>query len=88
MLAVGLGLPEDEITQAGLYGYVPRSRCGAWAKGRSHLLAPTATNLAKYGHLNTCVPSPFSSLFRRAPLQVGGAEWIESSRAFTPISTS
>ncbi|GFZ49871.1 hypothetical protein JCM24511_07274 [Saitozyma sp. JCM 24511] len=39
MLAVGLGLPEDTFLDAGRYG--------------SHLLAPTATNLDKYGHLDT-----------------------------------
>lgn len=39
MLAVGLGLDEKTFIQAGEYG--------------SHLLAPTATNLDKYGKLNT-----------------------------------
>lgn len=34
-LAVGLGLPKDTFTEAGQYG--------------SHLLAPTSTNLSKYG---------------------------------------
>ncbi|GAA5929507.1 hypothetical protein JCM1841_005955 [Sporobolomyces salmonicolor] len=37
MLAVGLGLERDELRRAGQYG--------------SHLLAPTATDLAKYGRV-------------------------------------
>ncbi|WWC73863.1 uncharacterized protein I206_107835 [Kwoniella pini CBS 10737] len=39
MVAVGLGLDENTFTDAGQYG--------------SHLLAPTATDLVKYGKLNT-----------------------------------
>ncbi|OCF34389.1 hypothetical protein I316_03903 [Kwoniella heveanensis BCC8398] len=39
MVAVGLGLDENAFTDAGRYG--------------SHLLAPTATDLLKYGKLNT-----------------------------------
>ncbi|KAK1923409.1 hypothetical protein DB88DRAFT_505325 [Papiliotrema laurentii] len=39
MLAVGLGLEKDSIIESGHYG--------------SHLLAPTATDLVKYGRLNT-----------------------------------
>ncbi|KAK8849815.1 hypothetical protein IAR55_005151 [Kwoniella newhampshirensis] len=39
MLALGLGLDENTFTNAGRYG--------------SHLLAPTATDLTKYGKLNT-----------------------------------
>ncbi|KAL7419225.1 hypothetical protein Q5752_006062 [Cryptotrichosporon argae] len=39
MLAVGLGLDENAFTSAGIYG--------------SHLLAPTATDLVKYGQLDS-----------------------------------
>ncbi|KAJ9110485.1 hypothetical protein QFC19_001611 [Naganishia cerealis] len=39
MLSVGLGLPSSTIYDASRYG--------------SHLLAPTATDLNKYGHLNS-----------------------------------
>ncbi|KDE07348.1 hypothetical protein MVLG_02390 [Microbotryum lychnidis-dioicae p1A1 Lamole] len=39
MLAVGLGLPQDEFLRASTYG--------------PHLLAPTATNLTRFGHLNS-----------------------------------
>lgn len=39
MLAVGLGLEQRTFVEAGQYG--------------SHLLAPTATNLKKWGKLNT-----------------------------------
>ncbi|CEQ41437.1 SPOSA6832_03173 [Sporobolomyces salmonicolor] len=43
MLAVGLGLERDELRRAGQYG--------------SHLLAPTATDLAKYGRVGESVSS-------------------------------
>lgn len=39
MVATGLGLEETTFLDAGRYG--------------SHLLAPTATDLDKYGELNT-----------------------------------
>lgn len=41
MLAVGLGLEKDTFVNAGKYG--------------SHLLAPTATDLVRFGKLNTYV---------------------------------
>lgn len=58
MLAVGLGLPEDTFLDAGRYGWVS-TLLWLWRPSspliwtRSHLLAPTATNLDKYGHLDT-----------------------------------
>lgn len=41
MVSIGLGLKKDHLNQAGAYG--------------SHLLAPTATNLEKFGQLNSYV---------------------------------
>jgi hypothetical protein len=68
MVAVGLGLEENEFLDAGKYGYVlsnlsyRRGRlyttlaCYSTDKYSSHLLAPTATNLTKYGKIDTYVP--------------------------------
>jgi hypothetical protein len=49
MLASGLGLEEDTFVEAGRYG--------------SHLLAPTATDLRKYGKKGTYVVHVIIRLF-------------------------
>lgn len=59
MAALGLGLPAEYFSDAGRYGFVSRwpcpSRCLCSRQpARSpHLLAPTASDLAKYGHKDT-----------------------------------
>lgn len=47
MLAVGLGLPQKTLVEAGEFG--------------SHLLAPTSTDLKKYGRKGESTSTPFSS---------------------------
>lgn len=55
MAAVGLGLPADAFKNAGRYGYdsYPLPLNSNSHSRRPHLLAPTASNLAKYGEKDT-----------------------------------
>lgn len=48
MTAIGLGLDKDKFTNAGLYG--------------PHLLAPTASDLQKYGRKDTILAGFHSDL--------------------------
>ena len=56
MTAIGLGLPRGTIKEAGKYGWVytfpPQVSRPDWSY-RPHLLAPTASDLVKYGKKDT-----------------------------------
>lgn len=57
MASIGLGLPQDTFREAGKYGYVLWglffiiSRLKVWSS--PHILAPTASDLNKYGKKDT-----------------------------------
>lgn len=59
MVCIGLGLPHKTFRDAGRYGYVSGPFCAFatrhanFAAYRPHLLAPTASDLAKYGQRDT-----------------------------------
>jgi len=65
MAAIGLGLPEDTFRDAGKYGYVcSMSSTMQWFNNSfsPHLLAPTASDLTKYGQKDTILAGFHSDL--------------------------
>jgi hypothetical protein len=67
MLAVGLGLPQDAFTSHGKYG--------------THLLAPTATNLERYGKLGSgACPARYAGIVLTLSHSLGWVRHPEASQ--------